>query len=341
MSHHKNIYSRLIFWLVLGVFLSYVGSLLFDSLKAQLGENWENLGGFFRFLLSYVLLIAGILVLGWLNYRGPFHWWFLQAEKKWWYWTWTIGLTWLMFELLQLRQGHEVEFVDENALVTLLLMVLIIGIGYVADAFRVRREQLVLQQQKTEAELWALKSQINPHFLFNILNTIYNEAAAADNEHVADLVQQLAGIMRFTLQESAKPFTSMENELAFLDKYLNLQRARLPQRENIRLDIHIDYDGQPAQIAPLLLIPFIENAFQYGISVEHPCVVKIELSIDNQTLTLQTQNRIFPKPNHKKGHGVGIANVEKRLKLIYPNRHQLVLKEENKVFKVNLQIKLS
>lgn len=341
MSHHKNTYSSLIFWLALGVFLSYVGTLLFGSLKAQLGENWENLGGFFRFLLSYVLLVGAVWGLGWLNYRGPFHWWFLQAEKRWWYWTWIVGLAWLIFELLQLRQGHEVEFVDENALVTLLLMGLIIGIGYVADAFRVRREQLVLQQQKTEAELWALKSQINPHFLFNILNTIYNEAAAADNEHVADLVQQLAGIMRFTLQESQKNFTTVERELAFLEKYLTLQQARLPKQDSLRIETVLEYDGQPAQIAPLLLIPFIENAFQYGISVEQPCVVKIDLIIENQILTLKTQNRIFPKLNHKKGHGVGIANVEKRLKLIYPNRHTLALKEENEVFKVDLQIKLS
>lgn len=340
MKRFSNSFSRFTFILLFIAFISYLSYLLYSSLKAQFGENWESFGGFFKFLLSYVLLIGGVWLLGWLNYQGPFRWWFLSPEKTGWYWTWIVGVAWLLFELLQIRQDHEIEFVDENSLVTLVLMGIIIGFGYIADAFRVRREQLVLQQQKTEAELRALKSQINPHFLFNTLNTIYNEAAVAENDTVADLVQQLAGIMRFTLQESAKPFISIESELAFLDKYLTLQRARLPQQENIRLDIQIDYDGQPAQIAPLLLIPFVENAFQYGISIENPCFLKINLTIDNQKLTLEIQNSIFPKTSSKKGHGVGINNVQQRLKLIYLNRHTLKIKEENSVFEIHLQLDL-
>lgn len=333
-------YSRLVFLLLMATFGCYLGFLLYGSLKAQFGNDGENLSGFGKFLASYVLLVAGVWVLGWLNYRGPFRWWFLASEKRWWYWTWIAALSWLVFELLQFRQDRELEFVDENSLVTLVLVGIIIGFGYVADAFRARRERLVLQQQKTEAELTALKSQINPHFLFNTLNTIYNEAARVHNDTVANLVQQLAGIMRFTLQESAKPFISIESELAFLDKYLTLQRARLPKHDNIRLNIHIDYDDQPARIAPLLLIPFVENAFQYGISFENPCFVSIKLVSENQTLTLHLKNSTFPKNSHRKGHGVGIANVQQRLNLLYAHRHTLKIKEENGVFEIHLQLNL-
>lgn len=340
MKRFSNSFSRFTFLLVSIAFISYLSYLLYGSLRAQFGENWENFGGFFKFLLSYVLLIGGVWLLGWLNYQGPFRWWFLSSEKRWWYWTWIVGITWFLFELLQIRQGHDSEFVDENSLVTLVLMGIIIGFGYIADAFRVRREQLVLQQQKTEAELRALKSQINPHFLFNTLNTIYNEATASENDTVANLVQQLAGIMRFTLQESTRSFIPIESELAFLDKYLTLQRARLPQRENIRLDLSIDYDGQAARIAPLLLIPFVENAFQYGISFENPCFIKITLVIENQKFTLNIQNSVFPKTSHRKGHGVGIHNVQQRLKLIYPNRYSLKIREENSVFEIHLQLDL-
>jgi hypothetical protein len=340
MKRFPNSFSRFAFLLLFIAFTSYLSYLLYGSLKAQFGENWQNFGGFFKFLMSYIALIGGVWLLGWLNYQGPFRWWFLSSEKVGWYWTWIVGVAWLLFELLQLRQGHEIEFIDENSLVTLVLMGIIIGFGYIADAFRVRREQLVLQQQKTEAELNALKSQINPHFLFNTLNTIYNEASAADNDTVADLVQQLAGIMRFTLQDAAKPFIPMESELAFLEKYLTLQRARLPQSDNIHLDIQFDYDDQPTQIAPLLLIPFIENAFQYGISADHSCFIKISLLIENQKLTLKMQNSIFPKISSKKGHGVGISNVQQRLKLIYPHRHRLEIMEEEEVFKVQLNIEL-
>jgi len=333
-------YSRLVFLLLTVTFGGYLSFLLYGNLKAQFGNDGESLSGFGKFLASYVLLVAGVWGVGWLNYRGPFRWWLLAPEKRWWYWTWIVALTWGVFELLQLRQDWEPEFVDENSLVTLVLMGILIGFGYIADAFRARREQLVLQQQKTEAELTALKSQINPHFLFNTLNTIYNEAAGANNATVADLVQQLAGIMRFTLQESAKPFISIESELAFLDKYLTLQRARLPHRDSIRLDIQMDYDGQPARIAPLLLIPFVENAFQYGISFESPCFVMINLVIENQTLSLHLQNSTFPRASHRKGHGVGINNVQQRLKLLYAHRHTLKIKEENGVFEIHLQLDL-
>lgn len=316
--------------------------LLFCGLLTALGSwkagrlAWEVIPFFFGQSLVAILLLESV------NYIE--HYGIVRREiapgKRWGYWTWIVALTWGVFELLQLRQDRDPEFVDENSLVTLVLTGIIIGFGYIADAFRVRREQLVLQQQKTEAELTALKSQINPHFLFNTLNTIYNEAAGAQNDTVADLVQQLASIMRFTLQESAKPFISVESELAFLDKYLTLQRARLPQRDSIRVDIHMDYDGQPARIAPLLLIPFVENAFQYGISFENPCFVKINLVIENQTLTLQLQNSTFPKATHRKGHGMGIHNVRQRLKLIYPHQYTLEIKDEEAVFEIQMSIKL-
>ncbi|WP_428653199.1 sensor histidine kinase [Runella sp.] len=333
-------YSRLVFFLLLFIFSGYLGSLLYGSLKAQFGGNGENLIGFFKFLLSYVLLVAGVWLLGWLNYQGPFRWWFSVTEKKWVYWIWIMVSTWVIFELLQLRKDHENEFVDENILVTLLLAGIIICFGYIADAFRVRREQLVLQQQKTEAELNALKSQINPHFLFNTLNTIYNEAAGANNDTVADLVQQLAGIMRFTLQDSTKPFISIESELEFLDKYLTLQRARLPHRENIRLEIDVEHDGQTARITPLLLIPFVENAFQYGLSMQQACFIKMQLSIEDQLLNLRIQNSIISNDKRSTGNGVGIANVQQRLKLMYANRHSLKMKEENDVFEIHLQLEL-
>ena len=317
----------------------YIGWLLTESLQLQFGDEEQGVGGFFRFLLSYVLLVVLVLSLSWLNFRGPFRWWLL-SDKKWTYWTWLVLLTWLTFEGLQFRQGYEQEFVDENVLVTLVFVGVVIGFGYVVDAFRVRREQLVLQQQKTEAELRALKSQINPHFLFNALNTIYNEADAAQNDKVSELVQQLAGIMRFTLQETQKDFTSVEREIEFLEKYLALQQARLPKRKELRIDVVIEYDGQPARIAPLLLIPFVENAFQYGISLQQDSFIELKLTIEGGQLSFRVRNSISPQAAQKQGHGTGIKNVQQRLELIYPNRYQLSVATSEGIFDVLLGIKL-
>lgn len=339
MKFRSFFYSPWLFGFVVALVGGYIGWLLTESLQLQFGDEGQGVGGFFRFLLSYVLLVVLVLLLSWLNYRGPFRWW-LNTEKKWTYWTWLLLLMWLTFEGLQFRKGYEQEFVDENVLVTLVFVGVVIGFGYVADAFRVRREQLVLQQQKTEAELRALKSQINPHFLFNALNTIYNEADAAQNDRVSELVQQLAGIMRFTLQETQKDFTSVEREIEFLEKYLALQQARLPKRKELRMDVVIEYDGQPARIAPLLLIPFVENAFQYGISLQQDSFIELKLTIEGGQLSFRVRNSISPQAVQKQGHGTGIKNVQQRLELIYPNRYQLSVATSEGIFDVLLGIKL-
>lgn len=339
MKFRSFFYSPWLFGFVVALVGGYIGWLLTESLQLQFGDEGQGVGGFFRFLLSYVLLVVLVLLLSWLNYRGPFRWW-LNTEKKWTYWTWLLLLMWLTFEGLQFRKGYEQEFVDENVLVTLVFVGVVVGFGYVADAFRVRREQLVLQQQKTEAELRALKSQINPHFLFNALNTIYNEADAAQNDKVSELVQQLAGIMRFTLQETQKDFTSVEREIEFLEKYLALQQARLPKRKELRMDVVIEYDGQPARIAPLLLIPFVENAFQYGISLQQDSFIELKLTIEGGQLSFRVRNSISPQAAQKQGHGTGIKNVQQRLELIYPNRYQLSVETSEGIFDVLLGIKL-
>nr|WP_246455306.1 histidine kinase [Hymenobacter citatus] len=190
-----------------------------------------------------------------------------------------------------------------------------------------------------EAELTALKAQVNPHFLFNALNTIYNEAQRVDNGTVADLIQQLAGIMRFTLQESKQPLTSIENEFSFLEKYLALQRARLPQRDTLRVSTQLEWDGQPASIAPLLLIPFIENAYQYGISFVQPSYIDLQIAVENRRLRMRLANSIAPAAA-RLGLGTGIATARQRLALMYANRHQLDIQQTDDSFTISLALDL-
>lgn len=220
--------ANLLLTLAIALLLIYWGWRLSISLGLSGSDDLPDLGGLARYLLGVVLVLATVWLVAHFNYRLAFRRWLLRSDTSPFYYLWLCVLAWLIFELLQLRTENEPEFADENLLVTLVLLVFIIAYGYVADSLYARREQLVLVQQKTEAELTALKAQVNPHFLFNALNTIYNEAQRADNESVADLIQQLAGLMRYTLEESNRPFTRVENELQFLEKYVALQRARLP-----------------------------------------------------------------------------------------------------------------
>lgn len=299
-----------------------------------------DISGLARYLLGIIVLLAALWVIAHLNYRLAFRRWLLHRETRPYYWTWVCALAWLLFEVLQRRTDYESEFVDENLLVTGVLLVFALAYGYVADSFRSRQEQRMLVQQKTEAELMALRAQVNPHFLFNALNTIYNEAQRVDNEVVADLIQQLAGIMRFTLQEAKLPLTSIENELAFLEKYLALQRARMPQSDKLHLTTRLDWDGQPTRIAPLLLIPFVENAFQYGISLVQPSAIDLTVIVENRRLHLHLVNGLPATASAKKGAGTGIANARQRLALTYPARHELRIDQTADLFIVDLILDL-
>lgn len=340
MSYPRKPYSAFLLATVLTSVLTYWGWLVYSGVWQNINGEVPDLGGLARYLLGLVLLLILFWLVAHLNYRLAFRLWLLQPETRLYYWTWLCILAWLLFEGLQLRTEYEPEFVDENLLVTGVLLTFIIAYGYVADSFRTRREQLQLIQQKTAAELTALKAQVNPHFLFNALNTIYNEAQDAGNERVADLIQQLSGIIRFTLQESTQPLTQIENELQFLEKYLALQRARLPETDNFHLSAQLDWDGQPAQIAPLLLIPFVENAFQYGISFANPSYIDLTLTVENQQLRMRVANSLLSSASPKRGTGIGLANTQQRLALMYPDRHNLRIDQTTDSFIVQLSINL-
>lgn len=332
--------ANLLLTLAVAGLLTYWGWRLYVALGLSLADDLPDLGGLARYLLGVVLILFFIGGVAHLNYRLAFRRWLLRSDTSPVYWLWLCGLSWLIFELLQLRTENEPEFADENLLVTGVLLVFIILYGYMADSVRTRRDQLVLMQQKTEAELTALKAQINPHFLFNALNTIYNEAQRDGNESVADLIQQLAGLMRYTLEESARPFTPVENELRFLEKYVALQRARLPRTDNLRLTVRLEGDGQPASIAPLLLIPFVENAFQYGISLTQSSYIDVEVTVESGQLIMRVANSRVPGASMKSGAGTGIASARQRLTRTYPARHELHITQTATSFVVQLRIDL-
>lgn len=221
-----------------------------------------------------------------------------------------------------------------------LFLIYMIVYGFITDFRKTRKEQLALIQQRTQAELDALKAQVNPHFLFNSLNNIYGTALLEDSPRTAESIQQLSGIVRYVMEESRLQTTDIQRELRFIDDYVELQRIRLPSQDTITISTRIDWDEKPAQIAPLLLNPLIENAFKYGISIQHPCFVHIRLQVQDGVLRLTTENSILPRTDLEKSTGLGLANVRQRLILAYPERHTLLVREENSTFSVNLTIDL-
>lgn len=196
------------------------------------------------------------------------------------------------------------------------------------------------QMQQVQAELTTLKAQINPHFFFNTLNTLYGTALAENADKTAHCIEQLSNIMRYTVTEAQQDFTPVAQEMSFLEDYLHLQQLRLPERETIRVQTNLIYDGLPAHVAPFLLIPFIENAFKYGIRIDLDSFIKLELAVRENTLDLSIQNSLFPPRPGQDGLGTGIQNTQKRLQLIYPDRHSLTFGEVAGHYNVRLHIRL-
>jgi LytS/YehU family sensor histidine kinase len=212
---------------------------------------------------------------------------------------------------------------------------------YIRNSIENQRIVAEKRYQKSQAELDVLKAQLNPHFFFNSLNNLYGTALQENAPKTVGLIEQLSSIMRYTMGEGQNAFTDAKNELDFIENYWALQEVRLPKKDTIRLSKQIIFDEKPTQIAPLLLIPFIENAFKYGISIDKMCKIDMDLSIENQQLKLILSNIIQEDKTLEKGNSIGIENTKKRLDLIYHNRYTLTQSQEANVYTVVLTIQLT
>ena len=206
----------------------------------------------------------------------------------------------------------------------------------VVNAFQTEKNQRLLQEEAKKAELAFLKSQINPHFLYNTLNYVYSLAIPV-SEKLADAVLKLSDLMRYTLQDSPDGKVLLNKEIEYLESYIALFRMRFEPA----FYVHFSAQGIAEQrIASLLLIPFVENAFKHGVvnDPEHPVV--ISLKVIGKHLEFRLSNSISPgQKDHSSG--IGLVNIERRLNLIYPEQHELKIKTHGNCYATSLIIELS
>jgi two-component system, LytTR family, sensor kinase len=194
---------------------------------------------------------------------------------------------------------------------------------------------------QSEADLQFLKAQINPHFLFNALNTIYGTALQEDAGRTAEGVQRLGDMMRFMLHENHLQRIPMSKEIDYLKNYIALQELRTEASETIHIETIIDEACPDFSIAPMLLIPFVENAFKHGISLREQSWIRLRLHCEGQRIQYEVRNSIHSRKEddpEKGKSGIGLKNVLHRLKLLYPNRHEFYMHQDEKEFFVQLTI---
>lgn len=214
--------------------------------------------------------------------------------------------------------------------------VFIAGIMWLLEKFGViETEKQKLEQERNEAKIQALKTQINPHFIFNTLNNIYS-LVYQNSEKALPAIEELSQLLRYSTKDLEQDFISLEKEIGYLESLIELEKLRIKNPDLLMIEKKINFPD--LNISPMLLVPFVENTFKHGDFSGKGFIMKI--SDENKTLNFYLQN--FKKQRSKDSlSGIGIGNVKKRLEIHYPGKHELNITETGTDFTVDLKIDLN
>jgi len=225
-----------------------------------------------------------------------------------------------------------------NIFVTLISTVL----RLIMDWWRYQNEKQVLLTQTMQSELRFLKSQINPHFLFNTLNNLY-ALTLKKSDKAPEIVLKLSEIMRYMLYECNEKRVLLSKEILYMHNYLDLERLRQPKEADISFTVEGNISDQ--MIAPLLFVPFVENSFKHGLNlhVKDGGFVRMYLRVHGEDMEFHIENSkadALPRMDHRRSGGIGLVNVRQRLQILYPENHTLIVNDEPDVYAVTLLLKL-
>ena len=236
-----------------------------------------------------------------------------------------------LFSYFDLHKGkHRMPpfhaFIYFDFLSNLLPVVFALAIRYAQRNFPLEIAQKEAQAQKLQADLTQLRYQLQPHFFFNALNNIYS-LIAFDPQKAQQSVHSLSKLMRHFMQNSDQKQISLAEEVDFLQQYISLMQLRLTDKTTVQ----VDFPKQVPQltIAPLLFISLVENAFKHGVSATEATTLKFSLYIEGHTLVFRSENTLLPNQEHLYSSGIGLANLQQRLALLYPEKHQYTIEKKD------------
>lgn len=236
----------------------------------------------------------------------------------------------LCFEDTVLKYGPEkaetmnfATYAVNAVIVSLFIMLLSSSVYVVTHSYQSKEDRKTLENEKLNAELAFLKSQINPHFLFNSLNNIYS-LAYQKSEKTPDAILKLSGIMRYMLYETNEDTVLLEEEVSYLENYIDLQRLRT--KDEVYVELQISIDREDYRVMPLLLMSFLENAFKHGVATNAEKPIRIVIAVQDGRLHFKTEN-LKSQLNKDQTRGVGLANLRRRLELRYPEKHSINIVE--------------
>lgn len=210
----------------------------------------------------------------------------------------------------------------------------------IKDKIKADRVQTEKENENLKTELSLLRSQASPHFMFNVLNNMVALARKKSDLLEPSLIK-LSSLMRYMLYESDEEKVSLENETDYLQSYIDLQQQRFGSK--VKLNVVFRESDKPYQLEPMLLIPFVENAFKHGTGMIEDPYIDIQLRAERDLLHFTVENKYNPVSDEEKDgtSGIGLTNVKRRLNLLYGKKHLLLIKEQDNRFTVSLQIQLN
>lgn len=222
--------------------------------------------------------------------------------------------------------------------VQLLLILIAVGIRHIMRSNELEIQFEEERRKTAEAELTWLKHQLNPHFLFNTLNNI-SSLTQIDPDKAQESIGQLSDLLRYALYDSESEKVPLSSEMEFMDNYIDLMALRCNERTTVEKDLQVP--SRPVEVAPLLFISLVENAFKHGVNARYPSFVRISMRMEDDALVFSCDNSLFEKQGTDRiGSGIGLENMKRRLELLYPGRYTYDQRATEDAYHVKVTLKV-
>lgn len=346
-KHHKRVLKQVLFWTVAAALLFFVFSNREYDLTIRLVlVSFVSLIGFFSSIIVNQVLIPRLF------FRNrPFRfYYFLTALFL--ISLWIILITVVIILLFSMKYLPEAVIPDRKDVTILLagnyLMVILAGvIHFIQESYQQQLEKKQLEQisremelKLREARLKLMQDQIHPHFVFNMLNNLYG-LVGEDVSQSRRVILKLSDLLEYMLYECDEPLIPLQKELAFIQNYIELERIR---HEEFNVKVHFPEVNDTVKIAPLVLFPFVENAFKHGLKNTSGSFIHLSLTLSDDSIRFVVRNSnvgLQRRGDSAGKHGIGLENVRQRLTLVYGDQYDLQITDDEEVYQIILKIRIT
>lgn len=350
MKRFIEIGLNIIFWTICGYLIfSIFGS---KNMEIEIIDNVEIINVIYDQRLIYSNLLGFVIKMSLYYFNVYFLSRYFNQKHFQAYGLYLLIATTIAFGLDFIKSAlvFGIEFYTfDSFIASLSLYIFFVGISFVhIIILRWQKEEALKQQLKEDklaAELELLKSQINPHFLFNALNNLLSVSEKHQQTEVSSGIAQLSEMLRYLLHNTSDEIIPLSKEIEFIENYIKLNKLRFDDNDPIKISFQTIGNSKNIYIAPVLLLPFVENAFKHGINIYNDSFIDIKINATQQIVNFECTNSINRSKNiemlNSKYSGVGLQNVKRRLEILYPNKYNLKITEKDNIYSVHLKLNIN